>query len=102
MFSGLTDGLIFMNVVFFTNFLEPFPIGPLFTVVSVLFGGLLITCKLCGSMFEFRRLNNHLAVVGAACAEYRGFRRVNRRTIAPLPSNLNHATPTDWPYPLKR
>jgi hypothetical protein len=73
----------------------------LFTVVSVLSGGLLITCKLCGSMFEFRRLNIH-AVVGAACAEYRGFRRVNQRTIAPFPGNLSHATPTDQPYPLKR
>jgi hypothetical protein len=74
----------------------------LFTVVSILSGGLLITCKLCGSMFEFRRLNNHLAVVGAACAEYRGFRGVNKRTIAPFPGNLSHVTPTDQPYPLKR
>jgi hypothetical protein len=98
-FSGLTGGLIFMNLVFYIP--EPFPAFLFFTVVSILSGGLCITCKLRGSMSEFRRLNNHLAVVGAACAEYRGFRRANKRKIASFPNNLSHATPTDQAYPMK-
>jgi hypothetical protein len=101
-FSGLTGGVVSMDVEFYANFPEPFPSCPLFTVVSILSGGLLTTCKLGGSMFEFRRLNNHLLVIGAACAEYRGFRRVNKSTIASFPGNLGHATMTDQPYPLKR
>ncbi|KAJ7908168.1 hypothetical protein B0H13DRAFT_2017510 [Mycena leptocephala] len=76
----LTGGVIFMNVIFSANFPEPFASWALFTVVSILSGGLLIT------------------LVGAACTEYRGFRRVNKRTIAPFPGNLSHATPTDQPY----
>ncbi|KAJ7884506.1 hypothetical protein B0H13DRAFT_2045666 [Mycena leptocephala] len=77
----LTGGLIFMNLVFYIP--EPFPAFLFFTVVSILSGGLLI------------------AVVGAACAEYRGFRRANKRKIASFPNNLSHATPTDQPYPMK-
>ncbi|KAJ7889987.1 hypothetical protein B0H13DRAFT_2040943 [Mycena leptocephala] len=77
----LTGGLIFMNLVFYIP--EPFPAFLFFTVVSILSGGLCIT------------------LVGAACAEYRGFRRANKRKIASFPNNLSHATPTDQPYPMK-
>jgi hypothetical protein len=42
-----------MNVIFSANFPEPFPSWPLFTVVSVLSGGLLITCKLCDPCLNF-------------------------------------------------
>jgi hypothetical protein len=92
-FPGLAAGVIPVNAFFYTDlqdFPAPFPSCPLFTVVSVLSGGLLITCKLGGSMFEsvFYGLNNHIPVVGAACAEYHGFRRVNKQTIAPVPGNL--------------
>ncbi|KAJ7864354.1 hypothetical protein B0H13DRAFT_2069601 [Mycena leptocephala] len=80
----LTGGVVSMDVEFYANFPEPFPSCPLFTVVSILSGGLLTT------------------LIGAACAEYRGFRRVNKSTIASFPGNLGHATMTDQPYPLKR
>ncbi|KAJ7808696.1 hypothetical protein B0H13DRAFT_2686058 [Mycena leptocephala] len=69
----LAAGVIPVNAFFYTDlqdFPAPFPSCPLFTVVSVLSGGLLIT------------------LVGAACAEYHGFRRVNKQTIAPVPGNL--------------
>ncbi|KAJ7921803.1 hypothetical protein B0H13DRAFT_2267725, partial [Mycena leptocephala] len=73
----LTAGVISVNAMFYTdlqNLPAPFPSCPLFAVVSVLSGMLLIT------------------LVGAACAEYRGFRRVNTQTIAPVSGNLH----TSW------